>query len=94
MIHGAEDAEDGPPEIVFVHGGHTSTISEFAWCPDADEKNDWMLCSVAEDNIMQVWMMAAELLEEGDYDDAAGGGGAASSGARPPAAPVADDDLE
>ena len=90
----AEDAEDGPPEIVFVHGGHTSTISEFAWSPNADDA--WTVASVAEDNIMQVWMMAMELLEEGDYDDAApGAAGGASSAAKPPAPPmVEDDDLE
>ena len=23
----AEDAEDGPPELLFIHGGHTAKIS-------------------------------------------------------------------
>ena len=45
-----EDAEDGPPELLFIHGGHTSKISDFAWNPS----DDWVVASVAEDNILQV----------------------------------------
>merc|ERR1711872_215394 len=26
----AEDAEDGPPELLFIHGGHTAKISDFS----------------------------------------------------------------
>ena len=44
-----EDAEDGPPELLFIHGGHTSKISDFAWNPS----DDWVVASVAEDNILQ-----------------------------------------
>ena len=46
----SEDAEDGPPELLFVHGGHTAKISDFSW--NANEA--WVVCSVSEDNIMQV----------------------------------------
>ena len=46
----AEDAEDGPPELLFIHGGHTSKISDFSWNPT----EAWVICSVSEDNIMQV----------------------------------------
>ena len=45
-----EDAEDGPPELLFIHGGHTAKISDFAW----NAKDDWVVASVAEDNILQV----------------------------------------
>jgi hypothetical protein len=45
-----EDAEDGPPELLFIHGGHTSKVSDFAWNP----QDDWVIASVAEDNILQV----------------------------------------
>jgi WD40 repeat protein len=45
-----EDAEDGPPELLFIHGGHTSKVSDFAWNPS----DDWVIASVAEDNILQV----------------------------------------
>jgi WD40 repeat protein len=49
----AEDAEDGPPELLFVHGGHTNKISDFSWNPN----EPWTMCSVAEDNICQIWQM-------------------------------------
>ncbi|KAJ3197158.1 hypothetical protein HK101_005675 [Irineochytrium annulatum] len=49
-----EDAEDGPPELLFVHGGHTNKISDFSW----NKNEEWVICSVAEDNVCQVWQMA------------------------------------
>jgi histone-binding protein RBBP4 len=49
-----EEAEDGPPELVFIHGGHTSLISDLAWNPN----EDLTLASVAEDNILQVWQVS------------------------------------
>jgi hypothetical protein len=33
-----------------VHGGHTSKISDFSW----NGNDDWVVASVAEDNILQV----------------------------------------
>ncbi|KAJ7559142.1 hypothetical protein O6H91_04G072200 [Diphasiastrum complanatum] len=58
-----EDSEDGPPELLFVHGGHTSKISDFSWNPN----EDWVIGSVAEDNILQIWQMAENIyLEEED----------------------------
>jgi len=56
----AEDAEDGPPELLFVHGGHTSKISEFSW--NANEP--WVVASVAEDNIIQIWQMAENIYND------------------------------
>ncbi len=62
-----EDAEDGPPELLFIHGGHTSKISDFAW----NANDDWVVASVAEDNILQIWQMAENIYaEEGDAMDA------------------------
>ncbi|KAI9251363.1 WD40-repeat-containing domain protein [Phascolomyces articulosus] len=52
-----EDAEDGPPELLFMHGGHTNKISDFGWNP----VDPWMLASAAEDNIVQVWQMASTI---------------------------------
>lgn len=52
-----DDAEDGPPELLFVHGGHTNKISDFSWNPSAP----WQICSVAEDNVCQVWQMASNI---------------------------------
>lgn len=55
-----EDTEDGPPELLFIHGGHTSKISDFAWNPN----DDWVVASVAEDNILQLWQMADNILAQ------------------------------
>ena len=49
-----EEEEEGPPELLFVHGGHTSRVTEFSWNPN----DPWVLASVADDNILQVWQMA------------------------------------
>ena len=57
-----EDAEDGPPELLFIHGGHTSKVSDFSWNPNENE--DWVCCSVAEDNIVQVWQIASNIINE------------------------------
>merc|ERR1712152_59291 len=56
----AEDAEDGPPELLFIHGGHTAKISDFSWNPN----DPWVICSVSEDNIMQVWQMAENIYND------------------------------
>jgi histone-binding protein RBBP4 len=55
-----EDAEDGPPELLFIHGGHTSKISDFSWNPC----EDWVIASVAEDNILQIWQMAENIYHD------------------------------
>jgi len=46
-----EDSEDGPPELLFMHGGHTNRVSDISWNPS----DPWVMCSAAEDNIIQVW---------------------------------------
>jgi WD40 repeat protein len=48
-----EEAEDGPPELLFSHGGHTAKVSDFSW----SENEDWLIASVSEDNILQIWQM-------------------------------------
>jgi histone-binding protein RBBP4 len=61
-----EDAEDGPPELLFIHGGHTSKLNDLAW----NANDDWVMSSVSDDNVLQVWQMAeniyAEDMDEGD----------------------------
>eukprot|EP01112_Ceratiomyxa_fruticulosa_P011726 TRINITY_DN3206_c0_g1_i1.p1 TRINITY_DN3206_c0_g1~~TRINITY_DN3206_c0_g1_i1.p1 ORF type:complete len:427 (-),score=104.55 TRINITY_DN3206_c0_g1_i1:103-1383(-) len=57
-----EDAEDGPPELLFIHGGHTSKISDFSWNPN----DPWVIASVAEDNILQIWQMAENIYNDED----------------------------
>jgi len=50
-----EDKEDGPPELLFIHGGHTAKVSDFSW----NINESWVIASVAEDNILQVWQMVS-----------------------------------
>jgi histone-binding protein RBBP4 len=66
-----EDAEDGPPELLFLHGGHTSKVSDFSW----NAKDEWTVASVSEDNILQVWNMAEEIYAGEDDDDESDGAG-------------------
>lgn len=62
-----EDSEDGPPELLFMHGGHTNRISDFSW-----NKNDpWVICSAAEDNLIQVWKVANAIVASEDDEDVA-----------------------
>jgi histone-binding protein RBBP4 len=60
----AEDAADGPAELLFVHGGHTSRVCDFGWnpCPGGE----WMLASTAEDNILQIWQIAENIYQDVD----------------------------
>jgi len=60
-----EDAEDGPPELLFIHGGHTSKISDFSW----NANDDWVIASVAEDNILQIWQPNANCVGCGGEDE-------------------------
>jgi WD40 repeat protein len=57
-----EEAEDGPPELLFVHGGHTSKVSDLSW----NLNEPWAMASVAEDNICQIWQMASVIYEDGE----------------------------
>ncbi|KKF96474.1 Histone acetyltransferase type B subunit 2 [Ceratocystis fimbriata CBS 114723] len=59
-----EDAEDGPPELLFMHGGHTNHLADFSW----NKNEPWLVASAAEDNLLQVWKVASQLItrDEGD----------------------------
>lgn len=54
-----DDAEDGAPELLFMHGGHTSTINDFRWNP----QHPWTIASVSDDNIVQVWIPFKAIVE-------------------------------
>lgn len=58
-----EDADDGPPELLFVHSGHTARISDFSW----NRNEPWTVASVTEDNIFQVWQIAESIYRD-DHD--------------------------
>ncbi|KAL8667787.1 MAG: hypothetical protein Q9202_000251 [Teloschistes flavicans] len=59
-----EDAEDGPPELLFMHGGHTNRMTDFSW----NMNDPWVLCSAAEDNLIQVWKVANSIVGK-ELDD-------------------------
>ncbi|TFK70443.1 WD40 repeat-like protein [Pluteus cervinus] len=48
-----DDQEDGPPELLFIHGGHTARPADFCWAPG--ESENWFAASVSEDNVVMVW---------------------------------------
>lgn len=61
----AEDAEDGPPELLFVHGGHTAKVFDFSW----NANYPWCVSSVAEDNVLQVWQVAQSIYSDEDDEE-------------------------
>ena len=48
------EAVDGPPELIFVHGGHTGKILDFSW----NWNKPFTIASVSEGHIMQIWNMS------------------------------------
>lgn len=49
---------------LFMHGGHTNRISDFSW----NLTDPWVVCSAAEDNLIQVWKVANAIVGK-DKDD-------------------------
>ena len=49
---------------LFMHGGHTSHVSDFAWNPN----DPWVMCSAAEDNLIQVYKIANAIVGTEDED--------------------------
>ncbi|XP_059314404.1 WD-40 repeat-containing protein MSI2-like [Lycium ferocissimum] len=56
------EAEDGPSELLFSHGGHKAKISDFSW----NKNEPWVISSVAEDNTVQIWQMAESIYRDDD----------------------------
>lgn len=59
-----DDAEDGPPELLFVHGGHTARPSDICWSP----QEEWTMATVAEDNVLQIFKPSATALGDDGAD--------------------------
>ncbi|KAL7425057.1 Histone acetyltransferase type B subunit 2 [Cryptotrichosporon argae] len=59
-----DDAEDGPPELMFVHGGHTAKVNDISWNPNSK----WTIATTAEDNVLQVWEPSRHIREAGAAD--------------------------
>ena len=43
-----DERKDGPPELLFVHGGHTAKVSDIGW----NYNERLMMATSAEDNIL------------------------------------------
>ncbi|KAF2202631.1 WD40 repeat-like protein [Delitschia confertaspora ATCC 74209] len=54
-----EEAEDGPPELLFMHGGFTNRICDFDW----NKNDEWVMLAAAEDNQLQVFRPSRKLVE-------------------------------
>ncbi|KAF8515821.1 WD40 repeat-like protein [Hysterangium stoloniferum] len=48
-----EQEDEQPPELVFMHGGHTARPTDFCWAPG--EQETWTCASASEDNVVMVW---------------------------------------
>ncbi|KAF2753943.1 WD40 repeat-like protein [Pseudovirgaria hyperparasitica] len=53
-----DEAEDGPPELLFMHGGFTNRITDFNF----NKNQPWLICAAAEDNQMQMFRPARSLV--------------------------------
>jgi len=49
-----------------MHGGHTNHLADFSW----NLNDPWLLCSAAEDNLLQIWKVAKSIVgaDEGAID--------------------------
>ncbi|KAI1404506.1 WD40 repeat-like protein [Hypoxylon fuscum] len=59
-----DDQEDGPPELLFMHGGHTNHLADFSW----NLNDPWVVASAAEDNMLQIWKVADAIVGKDEAD--------------------------
>lgn len=45
-----------------MHGGHTNHLADFSW----NLNDPWLLCSAAEDNLLQIWKVAKAIVGQDD----------------------------
>lgn len=57
-----EDGRDGPPELLFCHGGHTGAVTDVSWSKSTG--SEFLIASVSDDNIFQCWQMQKTLYTE------------------------------
>lgn len=53
------------PTLVFIHGGHTSRISEFSWVPSLNNT----IISAGEDSLIQIWKPHLEQDDEEEEEE-------------------------
>lgn len=62
----AEEAVDGPPELLFVHAGHRGRVCDFNWNPNNAE--DLLIASTEQEtNNIHVWSMAKYIYDDQYY---------------------------
>lgn len=62
---GRKDRPDDPPEVVFVHAGHTAKVSDISW----NLHNPWLFASVSDgEQTMHVWHPNRDYTEEDDKE--------------------------
>lgn len=47
-----------------MHGGHTNNMADFSW----NLNEPWVVCSAAEDNLIQIWKVAEAIVGK-DIED-------------------------
>ena len=60
-----EEELEGPPELMFIHGGHTDKVADFCW----SQTESWMMASVAENNVLHIWKMGDHCNHLAQKDD-------------------------
>ncbi|CCD24210.1 Msi1p NDAI_0C05510 [Naumovozyma dairenensis CBS 421] len=53
------DVSNTDNELLFVHGGHMLGVNDISW----DLHDSWLMCSVSNDNSIQIWKPAHNLVE-------------------------------
>ncbi|CDK25091.1 unnamed protein product [Kuraishia capsulata CBS 1993] len=59
-----DELDDGVPELLMMHGGHTGAINDFDFSPEVP----WCLASCSDDNIVHVWKVSDKLVNEQDEE--------------------------
>ncbi|KJP89018.1 hypothetical protein AK88_01310 [Plasmodium fragile] len=62
-----EDSQDGPPELIFIHGSHASNILDYS----LNSSYSMMISSISEDNTLHIWQPSRQAYEDASdtYDD-------------------------
>lgn len=53
-----EESEDGVPELLMMHGGHTGGVNDFTFNPEIE----WCLASCSDDNIVHIWGVKEDIV--------------------------------
>lgn len=58
-----DELDDGVPELLMMHGGHTGGVNDFSFSKEVE----WCLTSCSDDNIVHVWVVKDEVV--GDWEE-------------------------